>query len=212
MEKEIFEKAFITELDKNFEKYAKYFEFEFHTYPELGTTIFEINKCLILEFYKASITLTNNLLERVLKLALIYNDTGLGPEPVEKWYELFSGPHQKFGSISLGSSIDQCKKVNLITDDEKNILYDTIRESIRNGFSHADSSKVLKDLPDEATFYQADLNNLTELKPITLNQKVVPVFQSINIDNFAKANAHIYFDFVFRLMKSVDEKLKAKFL
>lgn len=211
MNKEIFEKAFLESLNKNFEKHSKYFDFEFYTYPELGQTIFEINKCLILEFYRASITLTNNLLERVLKLALIYNEAGLGPKPFEDWPKLFSGPNTKYGSLPLGNSIECCKKENLITEKENIILFDKIRELMRNGFSHADSSKVLKHLPDEATFYEAKLSGPSDLKRVTINQKVVPIFQSIQMDNFAKTNAFNYFVFVFTLMKNIDERLKKKY-
>lgn len=90
MKKEIFEKAFADGLNKNFDNYSKFFDFEFYVYPELGTIIFEINKCLILEFNRAALTLTNHLLERVLKLALIKNETGIGPIPVETWESVFS--------------------------------------------------------------------------------------------------------------------------
>lgn len=120
MEKEIFEKAFIESLNKNFEVHSKFFDFKFHTFPELGSSIFEINKCLILGFYRASITLTNNVLERVLKLALIYNEVGIGPIPLENWNEIFSKPNEKYTSAKLGNTIEKCKKENLITVDEKN--------------------------------------------------------------------------------------------
>jgi hypothetical protein len=212
MEKAVFEKAFIDSLNKNFEQHAKYFDYAFYTYPELGTTIFEINKCLILEFYRASITLTNNLLERVLKLGLIYNEAGLGPKPVEKWAQIFSGPNEKYGSISLANSIEKCKKELLITDKEKAVLFDTIRELMRNGFSHADASKIMKGLPDEMTLYQASLDNPTDVQPVAVNQKVIPIFQNLQMDGFAKANAFNYFKYVFHLMKNIDEKLKTKFL
>ena len=41
MEKEIFEKAFIDRLNKNFETHSEFFEFKFYTFPELGSSIFE---------------------------------------------------------------------------------------------------------------------------------------------------------------------------
>ena len=211
MEKEIFEKAFIENLNKNFEAHSKYFEFKFYTYPELGSSIFEINKCLILEFYRASITLTNNVLERVLKLALIYNEAGIGPKPVENWSDIFSVPNEKYGSKQLGNTIELCKKENLITESEKNILFDTIRELMRNGFSHSDPSKILKHLPDETPVYHANLSNPKEIQEIQVNYKTIPIFQSMQMDEFAKQNAFEYFKFVFELMKKIDERLKSKY-
>lgn len=210
MKKEIFAKAFIESLDKNFDKHSKYFEFEFYAYPELGTVIFEINKCLILGFDRAAITLTNHLLERVLKLALIYNEIGLGPKPLDTWDELFSEPSKKYNSINLGSSIEKCKKLELLTQKEKNILFDTIRTLMRNGFSHADPSEILKDLPNESPFFAGSFDDPTNIKEIKLNQKAIPIFQSMQMDNFAKETSLKYFDFVFKLMKNIDLRLNEK--
>ena len=211
MEKQIFEKAFIESLEKNFEAHSRFFDFKFYTYPELGSTVFEINKCLMLEFYRASITLTNNLLERVLKLGLIYNEVGLGPKPLENWDEIFSKPNEKYTSIPLGNSIEMCKKEKLINEKENEILFNTIRNLMRNGFSHSDPSKILKDVPDESPGFMASLSNPKDIQKINLNHKVIPVFQSIRIDNFAKENAFSYFKFVFELMINIDNRLKLKF-
>jgi hypothetical protein len=207
MEKEFFEKAFIEDLNKNFQSRSKYFDFEFYVFCELGGMVFEINKCLILEFYRASITLTNNLLERLLKLSLIYDETGIGPKPVEDWSSIFEEPNKKVSSISLGNSIEKCRKLDLITEKEKVFLFDTIREFMRNGFSHADSTKILNGIPDETTVFQGNFSNPTEIKPVTLNQKTIPFIQEIHIKNFAKENAANYFDYVYELIKKIDQRL-----
>ena len=73
MDKKIFEKNFIECLNKNFDIFNKYFDYKYSIFFELSTQIFQITKCLILEMDFAAITLTNNLLERLLKNALIYN-------------------------------------------------------------------------------------------------------------------------------------------
>jgi len=207
MEKGLFEKAFIDNLNKNFQSRSKYFDFEFYVFSELGGTVFEINKCLILEFYRASITLTNNLLERLLKLSLIYNEAGIGPTPVETWGITFEEPNKKHSSIPLGNSIEKCKKLDLITENEKVYLFDTIRELMRNGFSHADSTKILNGIPDETAMFQGSFSNPTEIKPVTVNQKIIPFMQAIHIENFAKENAANYFEYVFELIKKIDQRL-----
>lgn len=207
MEKGLFEKAFNDNLNKNFESRSKYFDFEFYVFSELRGTVFEINKCLILEFYRASITLTNNLLERLLKLSLIYNEAGIGPKPVEKWGTIFSEPILKYSSIPLGNSIEKCRKLELITANEKVFLFDTIRELMRNGFSHADSSKILEGIPEETTMFQGSFSNPTEIKPVTVNQKVIPFIQAIHIESFAWEHASDYFDYVFELIKKIDQRL-----
>lgn len=207
MEKELFENAFLNNLNKNFQSRSNYFDFEFYVFSELGGTVFEINKCLILEFYRASITLTNNLLERLLKLSLIYYEAGIGPKPVEVWGATFEEPNKKYSSIPLGNSIEKCRKLDLITENEKVFLFDTIRELMRNGFSHADSTKILNGIPDETTMFQGSFSNPTEIKPVTVNQKIVPFMQAIHIENFAKENAASYFDYVYELIKKIDQRL-----
>jgi len=138
MEKIMFENNFKECLDKNYVKYSKYFDYKFIIFFELRTSIFEVTKCLILELDKATITLTNNILERLLKLALIYKEVGIKSIPIEKWNSVFEGPNRKYSSSSLSNSIEQCKKQSLITQLEKDFLFNTIREVMRNGFSHAD--------------------------------------------------------------------------
>lgn len=207
MEKKLFENAFVDKLNQNFQSRSKYFDFQFYVFSELGGTVFEINKCLILEFYRAAITLTNNLLERLLKLSLIYNEAGIGPKPVEDWGITFGEPNRKYTSISLGNSIEKCRKLDLITQNEKVFLFDRIRELMRNGFSHADSTKILNGIPDETTMFQGSFSNPNEIKPVTVSQKVIPFIQAIHIENFAKENAANYFDYIFELIKKIDQRL-----
>lgn len=208
MEKKVFRESFIKKLDENFPAQSKYFEFNLHVFCEFNTLIFEINKCIILELNRATITLTNHLLERLLKLALIKNETGIDPIPIENWNEIFEEPNRKYNSIPLGNSIELCKKFELITDIEKEYLFTTIRELMRNGFSHSDSSKILKDLPDDSVMYEGDISNPEkELKEVKINQKIMPVFQALQMQNFANENAKSYFDYVFDLIFRIEQRL-----
>ncbi|MDF2455096.1 MAG: hypothetical protein K0R51_1089 [Cytophagaceae bacterium] len=210
MEKEKFEDAFINALNKNFPLHSKYFELEFKIFQELGGSIFEINKCLILEFYRASITLTNHVLERLLKIALIYNEAGINPIPSEDWSSTFEGPNEKYGTKPLGNSIELCEKLELISADEKEYLFDTIRTLMRNGFSHADPSKILAGLPDESIFFQSSFSDPEKLNPVGINQKVVPFLQAIQMDNFAKNTAFSYFNYVFELITKIELRIVDK--
>lgn len=211
MDKEVFEKSFIEKLNKNFPELSKNFDFRFKIFSEFNTLIFELNKCLILELHSASITLTNHLLERLLKLALIYNDSGFGPTPLEKWNEKFGEPTKKYGSISLGNSIELCKKKELITTREKDILFNTIRVLMRNGFSHADSTEILADIPDETPMFVGNLKRPNdELKEVGVNQKIIPTFQALQLAEFAKENGKPYFHFVFELIHKIEARLIEK--
>jgi hypothetical protein len=210
MERNVFEKHYAECLDKNHEVFQKYFDYKYKVLFELKTTVFEISHCLLLGFHKAAITLTNHLLERLLKLALINNEVGIGAIPIENWNEVFSEPNKKYSNINFGTSIELCKKVNLITQKEKDVLFDIFREQIRNGFSHADGDKILHGMPEKMTGFYGTFENPTKIKQVDLNQKIIPSIQSALIDNFAKNNALDYFDFVFRLLMTIEKRLIEK--
>jgi hypothetical protein len=211
MDLKLFEKDFNEKLIQNFPELGKYFDFQLNVFTEFNTLIFEINKCLILELNRAAITLTNNLIERLLKLALIKNETGIGPIPIEDWDSIFRPPTEKYSGYNLGSTIEKCKKLNLINSHEKTLLFDSIRDMIRNGFSHADFDKVLIDYPDEIKMFQGSISNPTELKQVTINQKLNPEIQAFQVENFAKGYAKKYFIFGFDLIFKIEERLIKKF-
>ncbi|MCY1635061.1 hypothetical protein [Marinifilum sp. D737] len=211
MEKAVFEKAFIEKLNKNYPDLGKYFEFELKVFCEFNTLIFEINKCLILELNRASITLTNHLLERLLKLALINHEAGIEPIPIEQWNDTYKRPNEKYGGMNLGQTIGVCKKLGLIMDEEKKLLDKTVRNLLRNGFSHADSSEILKDIPDNTKMYMGSFTNPKEgLEEVSVDQKIIPTFQALQMEEFAKAYAKPYFDFVFKLIFKIEERLIEK--
>ena len=210
MKKEIFQDAFKESLDKNFSKFEEYFDFKLQVFNELNTILFEVNKCLLLEFNRAAITLTNNLLERLLKIALIYDEVGIVPKPIEKWNEIFSPVNDKYGKIKLGNSIELCKKKHIITNEEKELLFDKIRVLMRNGFSHADSTEIMANFPDDSPMYQANLSNPKKVKEVKINQKVIPFMQSLQMETFAKENARDYFDYVFNLIFKIEKRFLSK--
>lgn len=204
----MFEKNFLEHLNKNFDHYSKYFVFEYQVFYEFRPVVYQISKCLILELDYAVITLTNHLLERLLKLALISKAVGIKPIPKENWNTVFAGPQIQYGSLNLGNSIELCKKENLIDATEKDFLFEIVRELMRNGFSHADPGKVLSSLPDEISMFEGSFSELsTPLKEIKLNPKIIPPLQWIGMEQFAKTNASSYFDFVFKLIEKIETRL-----
>jgi hypothetical protein len=142
-----------------------------------------------------------------LKLALIYNKAGIGSTPIEQWNTIFNEPNKKYSSINLGKSIELCKEDGLIVPEEKAFLYDIVRDLMRNGFSHADSSIILKGFPDEVTVFEGSFTNTTELKPMKLNQNSIPFIQALNIETFAKETAFEYFDYVIELIYNIENRL-----
>jgi hypothetical protein len=81
---------------------------------------------------------------------------------------------------------------------------------MRNGFSHADSSKILANLSDDTKGFEASILNPTVIKEVSINPKVIPCLQELNMANFAKASAKNYFDFVFRLISRIEKRIIEK--
>lgn len=210
LESETLKKEFLSKLDKNYSELSKYYNARLKVFSELGDLIYEINTCLMLELNMASITLTNHLLERLLKLALIKNGAGIGPIPVEKWDSTFERTESEYGDKVLFKSITNCKITGLITEDEELFLDKQIRDPFRNGFSHADLRKVLNKLPDIAHFTHGSFGDPKNSKTLVLNPKNIPGLQAFHIDYFAQQNALPYFNYVYELIFKIEERLIAK--
>jgi hypothetical protein len=211
MDKNVFKEDFIQKLDSNFSINSKYFDFNSSIFSDLKSQIFEINKCIILELYHTSITSTNNLLERLLKLSLIYNETGISPIEPEKLDDVFYIPNKKYSSMNMKDTIKLCLDNNLITDIEFKFLDERVRDFFRNGFSHADTNKTMKNVPEKTKLYTGNLSNPNIMKPVELNTKSIPMFQSIILNEISKKNAQIYFHNIYALILNIDYRLKEKF-
>jgi hypothetical protein len=210
MEKIILEKTIKDHLDNNFDQFSKYLDNKFQVFIELKRSVEEVAICLMFEFDKAAITLTNNILVRLLKLSLIYNEVGIKPVPIEKWNLIFLEPNRKYGSLPLGKTIEFCREQNLITQEEKDYLVDSVKKLISNGFSNANPAKMMEILVGEVVEVQENFSESSGFNKDELQQKIIPPLQSIQIENFTKANALRYFEFIFELIGNIEQRLIKK--
>jgi len=200
---------FLTEhTDKNFDDFEKYFQLECKVFFELKSVIYEINNCLILELNRAALTLTNFLLERLLKITLVYNETGIGPLDTKEWNKVYALPHKKYNKLNFGQTIEKCRNLGLIDDNERKFLDEIARNMIRNGFSHADATKITDKLPKNITAYQSTLSNPTKIEEITFERGIIPTFQAETMRDFANMNAKVYFKFSYNLILNIEKKLQ----
>ena len=88
----------------------------------------------------------------------------------------------------------------------------TVRECIRNGFSHADTNKILKNVPEKTQMFVGNFSNPGVMNPIELNTKDIPTFQTIILYEFSKKNAYLYFHQVFSLIGRIEKRLISKSL
>ena len=153
---------FIAELNanirKNYNTIARAFENEYG-WPEVDSVRNEVCKCLICGLYQAAITLTNHLLESVLKKALIIDESAKNKAEQCDITNVFDDATKKYANKNLDFTINQACRKGLITKDDNELLH-KFREQYRNAFSHADSQKTFAGNSIHATILTTkDLDN-----------------------------------------------------
>jgi len=205
--KAFLDKLFVKALNENFDHYKHYLRNpRFYYFTDLKPTIGEIIKCLLIEAYSASITLTNHFLERILKLALIQKTSGTQPEKIKDWNEAYSESAKKrISNWRMGITIKKCKELKIISKHQfRELTY--FHETIRNGFSHYDPEQILKD--SENTINLIDESDSENKKIEGINYKEIPTLQNFFVRKFARENAEEYFDYVFNLMLDIERHFK----
>lgn len=215
---QIFIEKFIKELNtnisNNYNIVADAFENDY-LWPEVDPVRNEICKCIICGFYQASVTLTNHLLESVLKKALIINEASKNKTEQSDITNVFDEATKKYANKDLDFTINQACRKGLIDKDEKNTLH-KFREQYRNAFSHADPLKTFKGISIPATkFTTSDLHNPEEFfkrvfedKPNThLYVENNIIIQGLTQSIKAKNEAVPYFLTIDRLVRNLCTKL-----
>ena len=156
---------FIAELNanirNNYNTIAEAFENEYG-WPEVDSVRSEVCKCLICGLHQAAITLTNHLLESVLKKALIIEESAKNKTAHSDITNVFDDATEKYANKNLDFTINQACRKGLINKEEKNILHG-FREQYRNAFSHADPQKTFSGVSIPATIFTTkDLDNPEE--------------------------------------------------
>lgn len=205
-----YRKTFEKGITERFPDLSEYLHHPVLIFKELEPKFNEIISCIIMESYSASITLTNHVLERLLKLALIIDIVGLDKIKIEDWNSVYSSVDvDKINSTKLNDTINICKSRGLISEDEKEHLHQ-LRESIRNGFSHFDPRQIFKDELDTKTLVY-NTPNPAYKKSIELNFKSIPILQSVYTNLFAKENAQYFFEVVFEMTYNIQKRIRIKF-
>jgi hypothetical protein len=116
---------------------------------ELDPLRHEICLCIMFGLCQAAITLTNHLLESLLKYALIFQhrkDTEhlheeREGEEVTSFMKMYEDGIEKFNGAKLGVTIDTACTKRLISKDQKKVLHE-MRIRFRNAYGHSDKEKT----------------------------------------------------------------------
>lgn len=196
-EEEYFKESFA----KNHTRLKPYFSLRPKIFMDLVFNISEISRCLILESYTASITLTNHMFERLLKLALATDELEVGPI-THPWEECYDRMHP-YLSMDMDETINRCCTKQLISGKQKKEIK-RLKLIFRNGFSHADLDLIFKEYPDT---YQAYFSP-TDAYTFSLKKDPRQIY---HLMKFAEKNAFEYFEFVISLIDIIENNLIKKY-
>lgn len=126
------------------EIYKKHYD-----WPEMDPLRHEICLCLMFGLCQSAITLTNHLLESLLKNALIIDDgkkvkqtnEELKGRAISALIDKYSEGIKKYGDKNLDYTINQSCRFGFISKEQKQQLH-AFREIFRNAFGPADKNKT----------------------------------------------------------------------
>lgn len=193
---------------ENYKKIRRIFKNEYHL-PEVDPLRNEICTCLILGLYQAAITLTNHLLEKYLKIALIYSETKdkIKTDNVES---LFKPSVDNYSNKGLSTTINACCTKGIITKAQKKDI-EHFKDTIRDPFSHADMKETFKDMTIPAQIGKIDYDCKEDILKVERELKVdlgsFPPFQGIAQAIISKDISFVYFEYIDNLIRTTKEKV-----
>lgn len=130
----------------------------------LSSDIQEICDCFFLKKYMAALTLTNLLLETMVKLTLVYHETdGRTLDDGYEFENIYEYELNKYDSKNLGENIKALYKKGIITADGRDRLLD-LKDLFRNPYSHGSNNQYIESAT--TTIYKGQLgsNKIEECK------------------------------------------------
>ncbi|MCX2680752.1 hypothetical protein OOZ15_12435 [Galbibacter sp. EGI 63066] len=199
---EIFENG----LNIKYEQFKRYFyEINLFMFKELEYNISESINCLIIGANIASITNTNLILERALKLALIQYEVGkLCDYNDKKIINEYIEADKKYSNEPMGKNIQKCKKYKILSEEEAKELR-KYKLKFRDGFSHFTPSNILKG-ENNLTFISLPIKNSELDKSLKM-----PNFQSAEVRQFAINNAEEHLKYVLGIINHLQHKVLEKY-
>ena len=123
-----------------------------YSVPDLDPLRHEGCLCLMFGLNQSAITLTNHMLEKLLKTALIHqyslqqedHDNPPDPPSADAMADYLAEGKAMYANNDLSTNINAACSRGLVTKEEKRELHE-IRDRLRNAFGHADPDKTFGD-------------------------------------------------------------------
>lgn len=179
-----------------------------YAWPEMDTLRYEISLCLIFGFYQAALTLTNHMLESLLKFSLSYkyvfdneDEESDSDHSIDSLIEKLKPEFEYYDNKSLNNTINKAYNKGLINEERKEQLHKH-RKLLRNAYSHADKKKIHQDVKVPIRSLHMDETGKYNLDPEAEHKIVdLPFIHGIAQIKHAEANAPAYF-------KNVDDLVR----
>jgi hypothetical protein len=169
-------------------------------FPNLDPVRHEASLSIILGLFQAGITMTNHLVEALMKIAIISmeakEDSEVQPDQEKDVVDSFIDKHKpsqdKYGAANLYNNINKVFSLGLIDDAQKDYLQ-ACRENFRNAYGHADKAKTFGQsvMPVQGIRLHPDGFELQEQKEVKVADLLIG--QGIAQAIIAERSAPVYF-------------------
>ncbi len=182
-----------------------------YDWPEIDPIRYEVSLCIMFGLNQAAITLTNHLLENLLKTALIayYSKDNYPANPnnkTEGLIEMTQDARDKYSDMDLGDCINAVRRAGLIDKKQQKALHE-IREGYRNAFSHADKEKIFQEGTVPIQVMNVDDNGISVEEKKTVKIKDLVIGQGIIQAMQAEREAVDYFKKIDYLARKLFDKI-----
>lgn len=185
-----------------------------YDWEELDSIRHEICLCIMFGMYQAAMTLTNHLLESLLKNSLItyhgrqvkQTKEQVRGKTITFLREKYSEGKKLYNDISLSKSINLAREKGLISDDQKITLHE-FRENFRNAYSHADKNKTFGKSTMPVTAFRVDGNKIVEDESEVVEISDFLIGQGVIQYQFSQEHAIPYFLYIDKLIREIKLKV-----
>ena len=213
---DIYKDGILKKISGNFPLMEKYFTHHLNEMCALNSIKYEVLNCLVLELYHSSITATNHLLERMLKLSLIELETkNVNYSEIEKYTRIVNHAHEQYDHLYIHQTLKHNKNKKLISEDEFNYL-SQVSKTMRDGYSHAQTSVINKEMPKTFTGFSFSISevksSLTKGDQLKAGAQIdipssSPTISQLFQDNVSKDKALLYFENVYIIIMNIETRI-----
>lgn len=196
---------FDTAITHRYDSFKKYlFAYNLFLFRDLKYDIKESVYCLMIGVHTASITNTNLILERAIKLVLIQYQAGnMANYNDDEIIDKYIASDKKFSGKNLDQNIQTCQKLGILNNEEAKELKE-YKIKFRDGFSHFTPKNILKG--ESSLIHVEGPKNEKLDKYLTM-----PTYQAIEVRQFAINNAESHLKYVLKIINHLQYKVLEKF-